>query len=104
TGTSNLGGTLTAQLVNGFVPAEGDTFALVTSANSTGTFANLQLPPGATAAGTPQAFIVRIPLATPPQNPMDLAMEEATRLNERFVESADIRDIEPPKGRATECN
>src|SRR4029079_4571229 len=45
TDTATLGGTLAATLVNGFVPADGDAFTILTSASRTGTFATLQLPP-----------------------------------------------------------
>jgi fibronectin-binding autotransporter adhesin len=44
-GTVGLAGTLRVTLTNGFVPAYGDTFFLITGGSLTGTFASIQLPP-----------------------------------------------------------
>jgi hypothetical protein len=45
TGAAAIAGTLTATLVNGFVPVHGNTFTILTFASRTGTFATLNLPP-----------------------------------------------------------
>jgi hypothetical protein len=45
TGTAALAGTLSGTLINGFVPAHGDAFTILTFASKTGTFTTLSLPP-----------------------------------------------------------
>jgi len=44
TGAANLDGTLDVALADGFVPAAGDSFAILTCASRTGTFATVNLP------------------------------------------------------------
>jgi hypothetical protein len=44
TGTATLAGTLTATLINGFAPASGDSFTVLTYASKTGSFTTLNLP------------------------------------------------------------
>jgi hypothetical protein len=45
TGQASLGGTLAVALVNGFVPAHGDTFQVLTAGSLQGTFTTLDLDP-----------------------------------------------------------
>ncbi|MCB9341330.1 MAG: HYR domain-containing protein [Lewinellaceae bacterium] len=44
--SSTLGGTLNVTLINGFVPACGDAFDIITHASNTGTFSTVNLPAG----------------------------------------------------------
>ena len=50
TGTAALGGTLSLNFANGYIPAEGDTFAFIQAASTTGTFDEV------TVAGLPPSF------------------------------------------------
>ena len=45
TGTATLGGTLSASLINGFVPTDGDSFTLMTFTSRSGVFSSTSLPP-----------------------------------------------------------
>jgi hypothetical protein len=54
TGNATLGGTLNAQLVNGFVPVAGQSFQVLTYASHTGAFAKVTTkPPAAGVTFTP---------------------------------------------------
>jgi hypothetical protein len=44
TGAASLAGSLTVSNINGFVPAPGDSFRILTAGSRTGTFANVTLP------------------------------------------------------------
>jgi hypothetical protein len=44
-GSASLGGTLTVQLLNGYMPFPGNAFTLITAASLSGTFGTLNLPP-----------------------------------------------------------
>jgi hypothetical protein len=79
-GTVNLNGSLSVDLVNGFIPARNDSFTVLTAGTRSGTFANFIYPSNEVAmvlSNTPTAVIARVTdvLIVPP--PMLLQPERA---------------------------
>jgi hypothetical protein len=108
TGVANLGGTLTATLVNGFVPAAGNRFDFLTYASRTGDFTAFNLA-GLQAQGQAASYALVSPaasLARPPIlfNPDNDAVGEAKRLNDRFVDIAETHEMERPKVTGQLCD
>ncbi len=61
TGAATLSGTLQVSLINGFQPAPGSTFTVLTANGVSGTFASLSLPPGMTVAYSPTGVTLSLP-------------------------------------------
>jgi T5SS/PEP-CTERM-associated repeat protein len=64
TGTATLGGTLTVNLINGFIPSAGQTYTILTSDDVDNAFAQVNAPSGITVAYTPTAVILQV-VSTP---------------------------------------
>ena len=84
TGMATLGGTLNASLVNGFVPAAGNSFTLIKAGSVSGTFDTTNLPAGAffTPAYLVSSFVLNSPPAVitgPPLSPIVVVEDERQR-------------------------
>jgi hypothetical protein len=69
-GTVNLNGSLSVDLINGFVPVTNAVFAVVTAATRAGTFANFSYPSNEVTmqmSNTPTSVLVRVTGVAPPK-------------------------------------
>ena len=83
-GSVTLNGTANVSWLNGFVPAVGNSFALLNYGSQTGTFANITFPPGILGQGIygPTVFSVMITNVTAPTNlPVFLSIKLVTPSN-----------------------
>jgi RHS repeat-associated protein len=79
TGAVTVGGTLKAELVNGYTPGEGDTFSILAASSVTGSFTIFDLPTGSLASFSPIVTATGVELAA--VTPSDLSVQSIDSIN-----------------------